>query len=93
LVHGTNCAELVPHDTGVMDKKMVFMTPAEFREPEQEVAALTLDIERVVFEKVKGASEHMKPLFIRGHLDGSPAGRMMVDGGTRVNIIPLVVFK
>jgi hypothetical protein len=71
---------------------MVFMIPAEFWMPEWEVAALTLVVERVVFEKVKGIGK-MKPLFIRGHLDGRPVGRMMVDCGASMNIMPLPVFK
>jgi hypothetical protein len=45
---------------------MVSMIPTEFRVPEQEVAALTLGTEMAMFEKVKSAGEHMKPLFIRG---------------------------
>jgi hypothetical protein len=35
----------------------------------------------------------MKPLFVKGHLDGTPVGRMMVDGGASVNIVPLAIFK
>jgi hypothetical protein len=61
--------------------------------PEREVAALTLDVERVVFEKVKGAGEHMKSSFIRGHLDGRPVRHMMVDGRASINIMPFIVFK
>jgi hypothetical protein len=71
----------------------VFMIPVEFQLPEQDVAVLALGAERAAFEKVKGAGEHMKPLFVRGHLDGRPVGRMMVDGRASVNIMPLVVLK
>jgi hypothetical protein len=35
----------------------------------------------------------MKPLYIKGHLDGVPVGRMMVDGGASVNIMPLTLFE
>jgi hypothetical protein len=31
----------------------------------------------------------MKPLFIRGHLDGTPVEHMLVDGGASINILPL----
>jgi hypothetical protein len=34
----------------------------------------------------------MKLLYIRGHLDGVPDGRMMVDGGGSVNIMPMSLF-
>jgi hypothetical protein len=35
----------------------------------------------------------MKPLYIKGHVDGKPMGHMMVDGGATVNIMPLVTFE
>jgi hypothetical protein len=35
----------------------------------------------------------MKLLYIKGHLDGKPVGRMMVDGGASVNIILLSLFE
>jgi hypothetical protein len=35
----------------------------------------------------------MKPLYIKGHLDGKPMNRMLGDRGACVNIIPYVVFK
>jgi hypothetical protein len=35
----------------------------------------------------------MKPLFIRGHLDGMSVGHMLVDGGASVNILSLSLFK
>jgi hypothetical protein len=34
----------------------------------------------------------MRPLLIKGHINGRPVGCMMVDGGASVNIIPLDVF-
>jgi hypothetical protein len=46
-----------------------------------------------VFEKQERAGEHMKLLFIKGHLDSKLVGRMMVDGGATTNIILLPVFK
>jgi hypothetical protein len=35
----------------------------------------------------------MKPLFIWGHLDRTPIGHMLVDGGASINILPLSLFK
>jgi hypothetical protein len=52
-----------------------------------------LGAEIAVFEKLEKADEHMKPLFIRGHLDRAPMGHMLVDGGASMNILPLSVFK
>jgi hypothetical protein len=79
--------------TPLMEINMVFAIPTKFRAPEGNVAELVLGEEQAVFEKPKNAGEHMKLLFIRGHMDGRPMGRMMVDGGASVNIMPLTVFK
>jgi hypothetical protein len=46
-----------------------------------------------MFEKPENPGVHMKPLFIRGHLDRMPIGHMLVDGGASVNILPLSLFK
>jgi hypothetical protein len=54
---------------------------------------LTLGVERAVFEKHETFEQHMKPLYIRGHLDGVPMNSMLVDGGACVNIMPGLVFE
>jgi hypothetical protein len=71
---------------------MVFAFPAEFRAPEPEVAELVLGPGRAMFEKPEKPDQHLKPLFIKGHIDGKPIGCMMVDGGAGVNIMPYSVF-
>jgi hypothetical protein len=76
-----------------MDVNMVFMIPAEFRAPAEDVAELMLGAGCAVFEKPENPGAHMKPLFIWGHLDGTPIGHMLVDGGASVNILPLPLFK
>jgi hypothetical protein len=57
------------------------------------MAQLTLGAERVVFEKPEALGQHMRPLYIRRHLDGLPVNRMLVDGGACVNIMLGSVFK
>jgi hypothetical protein len=47
----------------------------------------------VMFEKLEESSQHLKPLYIRGHIDGKPISRMLVDGGAAVNLISYIVFK
>jgi hypothetical protein len=44
-------------------------------------------------EKPKNPGVHMKPLFIRGHLDGTLIGHMLVDGVASINILLLSLFK
>jgi hypothetical protein len=72
---------------------MVFTIPTKFRAPTEDIAELALVAERAVFEKPENSGAHMKPLFIRGHLDGMPIGHMLVDRGASVNILSLLLFK
>jgi hypothetical protein len=46
-----------------------------------------------VFKKIENLVAHMKPLFIWRHVDGTPIGHMLVDGGASINILPLSLFK
>jgi hypothetical protein len=76
-----------------MDVNMVFTILTEFCAPTKYVVELALGAECVVFEKPENPGAHMKPLFIRGHLDGMPIGHMLIDGGASINILPLSLFK
>jgi hypothetical protein len=76
-----------------MDVNMVFTLPVEFRGVEEEVVQMCLGPKEAVFEKPKELNQHLKPLYIRGHIDGMPISRLLVDGGAVVNLIPYSVFK
>jgi hypothetical protein len=69
-----------------MDAKMVFTILVEFCVPTKDVVELALGAEHAMFED-------MKPLFIQGHLDETLVVDMLVDGGARINILPLSLFK
>ena len=78
-----------------MDINMVYYLPAEFRavDEEGEVAQLDFGPKNAIFEKPKEPVKHLKPLYLRGHINGSPLTRMLVDGGAVVNLMPYSVFK
>jgi hypothetical protein len=76
-----------------MDVNMVFHLPDEFGLLELELAQLALGAERVVFKKLEEVGSHMKPLYIRGYLDGELINRMLVDGDACVNIMSCSVFE
>jgi hypothetical protein len=80
-------------EISTMEVNMVFILSDEFCLPGSEVAELNLGAERDVFEKPERVREHMKLLFIKGHLDGILIGRMVIDGGASVNIMPLWMFE
>jgi hypothetical protein len=76
-----------------MDINMVFTLPVEFRSVKEEVAQMCLDPKEVVFEKPEESSQHMKPLYVRGHIDGRPISGMLIDGGAVINLMPYSIFK
>ena len=60
-----------------IDINMVCMLPMEFcAMDEVEVAQLSLGPKDVVFEKPDESNRHMKPLYLKGHIDGKPISRM-----------------
>jgi hypothetical protein len=76
-----------------IDINIVFMLPAEFRGVKEEVAQMCLSLKEAVFEKSKESSQHLKPLYIQGHIDRKPISRMLIDGGAAVNLLPYAMFK
>jgi hypothetical protein len=54
---------------------------------------MCLDPKEVVFRKPEESSQHLKPLYVRGHINGKPISRMLVDGGVAVNLMPYSIFK
>jgi hypothetical protein len=81
-----------PPSTG-MDVNMVFTLPTEFRGTEEEVAQICLSPKEVVIEKPEASSQHLKLLYIWGHIDGKPISRMLIDGGAAINLLPYSIFK
>jgi hypothetical protein len=55
-----------------MDINMVFTILAEFCALMEDIVELALGTECAAFGKPENLGVHMKPLFIRGHLDGMP---------------------
>jgi hypothetical protein len=76
-----------------MGINMVFMLPAEFRGVEDEVAQMCLGPKEAMFKKPEESSQHLKPLYIQGHIDGKPISRMLIDDGAVINLMSYVVFK
>jgi hypothetical protein len=66
-----------------MDINMVFLLSAEFRGVEEEVAQMCLSPKDAMFKKPEESSQHLKLLYIWGH----------IDGGAAVNLMSYVVFK
>jgi hypothetical protein len=76
-----------------MDINIVFMLSIEFKGIEEDVAQMCLSPKEAVFKKPKVLSQHFKPLYIRGHIDGKPISRMLIDGSAAINLMSYSVFK
>jgi hypothetical protein len=54
---------------------------------------MCLGLKEAVFEKPEESSQHLKPLYIQGHIDGKLMSEMLIDGGIVVNLMPYSIFK
>lgn len=73
------------------------MTPADSNEEsdlEEAMAELNLEPMLVTFEKLEEQKHpHLKALFLKGHVDGKPITKMLVDGGATVNIMSYAILR
>jgi hypothetical protein len=54
---------------------------------------MCLGPKEVVFEKPEQSSQHQKSLYVRGHIDGKPISRILIDGTAVVNLMSYSIFK
>jgi hypothetical protein len=71
----------------------MFTLTAEFRSVENKVAQMCLNLKETVFEKPEESNQHLKSLYIWGHIDEKSISKMLIDGGAVVNLMSYVVFK
>jgi hypothetical protein len=98
----------VPEDSDVPNEEMVdYETTLERAEVnvvylfvdyyivEDDLAAAEFNFatERAIFQKPLNSSNHLKPLYIKGHINGILVHSMLVDSGTIVNLMPYPLYK
>jgi hypothetical protein len=76
-----------------MDINMVFTLSVEFRGVKEEITQLCLGPNEDVFRRPEESSQHLKHLYVRGHINGRLISRMLIDGGAAVNLMLYFVFK
>jgi hypothetical protein len=57
------------------------------------VAQFDFGPKEVAFTKPKESVNHLKPLFVRGHIDGISIAKMLVDGGAAINLMPYSLYR
>jgi hypothetical protein len=57
------------------------------------VAQFNFGPKEVAFTKPNESVNHLKPLFVRGHIDGIPIAKILVEGGAAVNLMPYSLYR
>ena len=56
--------------------------------PEEETAHLDFGPREAIFQKPKDSDNHLKALYVWGHINGKPHSHILVDSGAIVNLMP-----
>jgi len=86
-------------DVEAASVNMVFVLPMEFKassdeEVEQTMAQLSLDPMQATFDKLGDKErKHLRPLFMKGYINGKSMTKMLVDGGAAVNIMLYMMYR
>jgi len=57
------------------------------------VVEFNFAMQSAVFQKPDDSVNHLKPLHVKGHINGTPVHSMLVDSGTIVNLMPYPLYK
>ena len=76
-----------------LEINVVHLSSDYFVVPEEDMAHLQFGPREAVFQKPSEKDNHLKALYMRGHINGKPVTRMLVDGGAIVNLMPYCLFK
>jgi hypothetical protein len=60
---------------------------------EEDLDHLDFGPKDAIFQKPKDTDNHLKVLYMKGHINGKPISRMLVDGGAVVNLMSYSLFK
>jgi hypothetical protein len=60
---------------------------------ESVVAQFDFGPKEAAFTKPKESVNHLKPLLVRGHINGTPIAKMLVDGGATVNLMRYSLYR
>jgi hypothetical protein len=55
---------------------------------EEDLAHFDFEPKDAIFQKPKDTDNHLKALYMKGHINGKPVSRMLVDGGAIVDLMP-----
>jgi hypothetical protein len=76
-----------------LDINVIHMSMDGYVLSEEDVAHLDFGPKEAIFQKPKSTENHLKALYMKGHINGKPISRMLVDGGAIVNLMLYSLFK
>ena len=76
-----------------MEINVVRFSEEYYAVSEEEAALLDFGPCEAVFQKPKESDNHLKALYMRGHINGRLISHMLVDGGAIVNLMPYSLYK
>jgi hypothetical protein len=89
--------ELVDHSSSPermnLDINVIHMSMDGYVLSEEDVAHLDFGPKEAIFQNHKANENHLKALYMKGHINGKPISRMLVDGGAIVNLMSYSLFK
>jgi hypothetical protein len=76
-----------------LDINVIHMSMDGYVLSKEDVAHLNFGPKEAIFQKPKATKNHLKALYMKGHINGKPISRMLVDGGAIVNLMSCSLFK
>ena len=77
-----------------VDINVVYLsTDGDFLGDDSRMAEFNFATQSVVFEKLEDSVNHLKPLHVKGHINGTLAHNMLVDSGSIVNLMPYSLYR
>jgi hypothetical protein len=77
-----------------MEINVVYLSSTNYSlHEEEDISQLALVSQDAIFKKPTKSKDHLKLLYIRGHLDGTLVARTLVDGGAALHIMAYATFK
>ena len=76
-----------------LEINVVHLSSDYFVVPKEDLAHLQFGPREAVFQKPSEKDNHLKALYMRGHINGKSVTRILVDGGAIVNLMPYSLYK
>jgi hypothetical protein len=76
-----------------LDINVIHMSMDGYVLSEEDIVHLDFGPKEAIFQKPKATENHLKALYMKGHINGKPISRMLVDGRAIVNLMPYSLFR